>query len=526
MKHSLPILTKIIIMMAIVALIVAILVSLSLVPAIKADLAQAGISGPAVDMVFSPAYLSNDLIVLSLCAVAIAFVVGLVFSRTIIKPLRQLQQGLQELERGNLDCRVDLATGDEFEHLADTFNTLTTRLRDLIDSLETRVEMRTAQLQASADVGRAATSILDPDELFEQVVRLITERFGFYYAAVFTLDVSGRWAVLREANGPGDAPWVLKQSGHKLEVGGQSMVGMAIQQRRPRIAHTVGTEPTRYANPLLPATRSEAALPLMIGDRVLGALDVQSAEETALDEASVSVLQSVADQIAIALGNAASYAEAQRSIETLNGLLALSRDLAGSRSVQDLAQRTSSFFETLVGVDTYYLALYDEANQQIRFVMRWRAGTATMDDRSVRPLGNWRTDYVVRTGQILRMSTAEAPQRMAELSLQTSAPTLSAYLGVPIISGEHVLGMIGMEDAAPDAAFTDSQEKLTVAMANQLATALENMRLAEEAQHTLDELNALNRRLTGEAWQARSLETQLSYEYRRSATASTGAPVF
>ncbi len=130
-----------------------------------------------------------------LSAVAILFVT----SKALTQPLAKLTTTAQEIAGGNLDAMAPVTTTDEIGTLALSFNTMTSRLRDLIDSLETRVEMRTAQVQASADVGRAVTSILDPDRLLQQVVQLITERFGFYYAAAFTLDPSGQWAVLREA---------------------------------------------------------------------------------------------------------------------------------------------------------------------------------------------------------------------------------------------------------------------------------------------------------------------------------------
>ena len=92
---------------------------------------------------------------------------------------------------------------------------------------------RTAQLRASADVARNAAAILDTNQLLREAANLITQRFGFYYAAVFTLEDAGEWAVLREATG--EAGRVLKERNHRLEIGGQSMVGTAISTRQPRI---------------------------------------------------------------------------------------------------------------------------------------------------------------------------------------------------------------------------------------------------------------------------------------------------
>src|SRR5512134_2674338 len=94
----------------------------------------------------------------------------------------------------------------------------------------------------------------------------------------------------------GKAGQALKQRGHRLELSGPSMVGTAIATRRPRIAQDVDKETMRFANPLLTETKSEAALPLIVGDQVIGALDVQSTRAAAFDDETASVLQGLANQ--------------------------------------------------------------------------------------------------------------------------------------------------------------------------------------------------------------------------------------
>ncbi len=184
-------------------------------------------------------------------------------------------------------------------------------------------QRRAEQLATAAEVSRAATSVLNPDELILQSVELIRERFarstGVYYAALFLIDESGRWAKLRHATG--EAGRTLLQREHKLEVGGTSMVGWATANRRARIALDVGAEPVRFANPLLPETRSEMALPLVVGDTVLGALDVQSTLSGAFAAADVSVLQTMADQIAIAIRNAQLLSATQRAQNFLDSVI-------------------------------------------------------------------------------------------------------------------------------------------------------------------------------------------------------------
>jgi GAF domain-containing protein len=147
------------------------------------------------------------------------------------------------------------------------------------------------------------------------VVPLFPEQFGYYYAAIYLLDPSGKWAELKEATG--EAGRVLKQNHHRLEVSGKSMVGAAIREQSPRIAQVASDEKQRMENPLLPYTRSEIALPLMVGNRVLGALNVQSTREADFGPQVIETMSNMAGQVAIALENARLFQEAQQVIREL-----------------------------------------------------------------------------------------------------------------------------------------------------------------------------------------------------------------
>jgi GAF domain-containing protein len=164
-------------------------------------------------------------------------------------------------------------------------------------------------------VGRVAASSLDPEQLLARVLPLFPDQFGYYYAAIYLLDRSGKWAELKEATG--EAGRVLKQNHHRLEVAGKSMVGTAIRDKTPRIAQVATNEKLRFDNPLLPYTRSEIALPLMVGDRVLGALNVQSTREADFGAQVIETMTNMASQVTIALENARLFQEAQLVIREL-----------------------------------------------------------------------------------------------------------------------------------------------------------------------------------------------------------------
>jgi len=154
-------------------------------------------------------------------------------------------------------------------------------LDQLRDSLELRVterttelEIRATQLQAIASVARAIASVQDIDVLLPDITKLVSQQFGFYHVGIFLLDDKKENAVLRAANSQGGK--VMLDSKHQLKLDANSIVGYTTSRGEPRIALDVGTDAVFFDNPNLPETRSEMALPLRVGENVIGALDVQS----------------------------------------------------------------------------------------------------------------------------------------------------------------------------------------------------------------------------------------------------------
>ncbi len=258
----------------------------------------------------------------SLIVTGAALILGIalawLLSRSVDVPLRQLIEVFAKVEAGDLGQRAPVMSTHEVGQLAIYFNRMIARLQYLQENLESEVARRTAQLKATLQVAQVANSILDPDELMGRVVQLITNQFGYYYAAIFLIDESGRWAELKHATG--EAGKLLRQRGHRLEIEGRSMVGAAIRTRQARIALDVGEEPVRFDNPLLPYTRSEIALPMMVGGEVLGALDVQSTQEAAFSETDIETLQTMANQVAIALQNARLFQSLQQSLQEMRAI--------------------------------------------------------------------------------------------------------------------------------------------------------------------------------------------------------------
>ncbi len=175
------------------------------------------------------------------------------------------------------------------------------------------LERRSQLLQVAAEVSRAASAILDPDELSQQVVELVQQRFGLYYVGLFLSDEQRKNVLLRAATG--QAGREMLRQGHHFPIKNSSMVGWSVANRRARIALDVGADAVRFNNPLLPSTRSELALPLISRGWVLGALTIQSSQEAAFSDEDIETFQTMADQLANAIQNARLYDQLERELD-------------------------------------------------------------------------------------------------------------------------------------------------------------------------------------------------------------------
>ena len=195
-----------------------------------------------------------------------------------------------------------------------------TELSELRTNLEQQVEERTSELQKRASqleavsaVARTIASVQDLDTLLPAITKLVSQQFGLYHVGIFLLDQQRQNAVLRAANSSGGLRMLSRQ--HSLPLDAHSIVGYSTSRGEPRIALDVGTDSVYFNNPDLPNTRSEMAIPLRVTGTVIGALDVQSTETNAFSQEDISVLATLADQIAIAIENARLFGETKKALD-------------------------------------------------------------------------------------------------------------------------------------------------------------------------------------------------------------------
>jgi PAS domain S-box-containing protein len=207
-----------------------------------------------------------------------------------------------------------------------------TRLKQVEDEREqllATLQHRSTQLETVAEVSRIVSGILDSRELAQRIVDLVREQFDLYYVGLFLIDRGGeqvsefgsKWAQL--AAGTGQAGRKMRKQGHRLEVGGSSMIGQCIATGDARVALDVGEEAVHFKNPLLPDTHSELALPLISRGQAIGALSIQSSQEAAFTEEDISIFQTMAGQMANAIENSRLFQQTQ---DTLKELEVISRD--------------------------------------------------------------------------------------------------------------------------------------------------------------------------------------------------------
>ncbi len=259
--------------------------------------------------------------------------------RQAVQPVGDLTKTATGIASGDLTLVARVQSNDEIGVLARAFNSMTTQLRETITNLERRVaertrdmERRAVQLQIAAEVSSQAAAIRDLNQLMDDSVRLISERFNFYHAGIFLLDERQKFAVLRAASSEGGQKMLAR--GHKLGVGQLGVVGYVAGKGEPRIVLDVGEDAVYFNNPELPQTRSEMALPLKIRDRITGVLDVQSTKAAAFTDDDIEILQILADQIALAIENAKLISENQTVIQQLDGLYQMQIGQSWKRRLQ------------------------------------------------------------------------------------------------------------------------------------------------------------------------------------------------
>ncbi|MEW6286447.1 MAG: GAF domain-containing protein [Chloroflexota bacterium] len=382
-------------------------------------------------------FLNQSLLIFAATLPLIALL-GYLIGRQLAIPVAQMTRTAQHITEGNLNERViEPKIPKEAAVMASSFNHMAQKLAELVNNLEAQVaertqksEKRAAQLQAVSSVARAIASLQETNLLLPEITRLISQQFGFYHVGIFLLDEAREFAVLQAANSEGGRRMLQRQ--HKLRLDMKSIVGYTASRGEPRIALDVGTDSVFFNNPDLPDTRSEMALPLRVGGRVIGVLDVQSTQPNAFTEEDIAVLATLADQAAIAIENARLFSEARGALK---------------ESEQTFARYVKQEWGSFI---------------------RQARNTGYLFD------GQRAVPFEEKDG---RAQTAALPQT-GRLSMEKD----SGELVVPLRLKGQIIGILKARPKNLNRKWTDDERVLLEAAAERAALALENARLVDSAQ--------------------------------------------
>jgi GAF domain-containing protein/HAMP domain-containing protein len=378
----------------------------------------------------------TQFVILGIVVLVIAVATAITTDRRL-RTISTLTNTATEIAAGDLSRVAPVESDDEIGTLAQSFNAMTSQLREFIGTLEQRVSERTRELTLAAEVGRALSQERELDRLLRDAVERIQSSFDLYYTQIYLVGSGGETLELR--SGTGTVGVQLIQRRHRLPLNSGSINGLAAIEKRPVVVADTTTSALFRPNPLLPDTRSELAMPLMAGDRVVGVLDMQSQQAGALSEEIVPAFDALAGQLAIAIENAALFIQTQEAQSELeNQARRLTRE--GWREFLDAIERSER-----IGY------IYDRVD--------------------VKP----NNDIFVQ----------ESRENVLVTPLQMAGEEIGSIYVEPD-SGQHW----GEEDS-----------ELVSVVANQVSRQVENLRLLAQAERYREEAEVAARRLTRQGWE-------------------------
>jgi nitrate/nitrite-specific signal transduction histidine kinase len=280
----------------------------------------------------------TGLLVVYLLILVVSFFMARIIQRSITAPIATLQQGAEQFRQGNWEVTVPVSGNDELTSLATTFNQMAT---DLIESrffLEHRVAQRTRSLEMSAQISHNLSTILEQEAFSIAVVEQVQSTFNYYYVQLYLTRSTSDSLFLKSGTGLAGQRMLIR--GHSIEKG-QGIVGKAATTREVVYAPDVTQSPDWLENPLLPETKSEAAVPIISRGLLLGVLDIQHNILNGIDSEELALLQSISDQIAIALENAKLFEQLQRQADHEALLNRVTQKIQLASSVDQVLQITA-----------------------------------------------------------------------------------------------------------------------------------------------------------------------------------------
>jgi len=243
----------------------------------------------------------------------LALLTAYIINKTITQNILRLTETAQEIQSGNLNARSQVVSGDELGRLATTLNSMTEQIQSFVTTLEARVDARTRDLELAAEVSQAAATIINTDDLLPQVSELTKNTFNLYHVSVYVFDKTDQ--NLHLESGSGREGELMKQEDTQFTLNDIGAVAQAGRERKTILQNDTRSQDNVYSNPLLPETRSEVALPMVVGNTLIGVLNLHSEEVNHFTAEDLRVQQTLADRIGVSIRNAQLFDETQAARE-------------------------------------------------------------------------------------------------------------------------------------------------------------------------------------------------------------------
>jgi GAF domain-containing protein/HAMP domain-containing protein len=253
----------------------------------------------------------RGLVIVLTTVVALAAAAAYFLSLLLVRPIIRLTATAEKVSAGDLGSRAEVATSDEIGTLATAFNNMTSQLQETLQGLEQRVAERTQNLELAADVGRSVSQVRDLNVMLHDACEMIRNEFDLYYVQVYLTNPSQMTLQLQA--GTGTVGTQLLERRHRLQLNTGSINGRAVVEKRTVVISDTAGDATFHPNALLPDTRGEMAVPLIVNDKVVGVLDMQSSEPGVLNEEVLPAFEALAGQLAVAIQNATLLEEAKQA---------------------------------------------------------------------------------------------------------------------------------------------------------------------------------------------------------------------
>jgi signal transduction histidine kinase len=355
--------------------------------------------------------------------------------------------------------------------------------RSIIGSLskastnKTLLDQRSAQLQAAADIGMAAATSKDVDGLLRTVTQVISERFGFYHVAIFKAYNDGPETEFASVSEGGK---ISNRQSRLKALGGKSIIAHVAKTGKPYLASDVTTDPLYLDNPSFTRTRSEITVPIFSGDQLFGVIDVLSEKDIPLGSDEMNALQVLATQIGSAISRHELLGATNRHLEELKALHSIAAAGSEATDEDDFLSRATDVVGNSVFPTNFGVLLLDEKARVLRHHASYSEKRARVSPPI--PLGEGITGLVAITGQPVHV-----PDVSREPKYISVDPRVRSEICVPLKIADRVLGVLDVESYEINS-FSAADEHLLQALAGQIATSLERIRLLAEAQQRADEL--------------------------------------